>query len=153
MLLCFFLFACAKNTSIDGYPWPLGSENLIEIEKDLLVSLILVQDSLSPSSAEFLLTNKEDMAVEYGLPFLIQVEVSGKWYNIDFEYTVEDDGMGGMLKPNSLLILNAREEKKFFLEWKSIYGELPPGTYRLIEKLYLCSNDEYFYVSCLFTIE
>ena len=138
------------------YPWPIGEESSIEIEENGPVTISFAE-SLSPVGSDIVVSNVQDVTIEFGAGYFIQIQIEGRWYDINYQDTEENRGKN-FATMSIAYILKGKKEKELFLDWSSEYGELPSGNYRFVKEFYLCSADDYtlgryFFAACPFIIE
>ena len=76
----------------------------------------------------------------YGDWYKIEKEENGKWY--DVETVIENYGFNDIG-----YLVNENNEVKFDMNWEWLYGELMPGSYRILKEAY---NQ---YISVEFTLD
>lgn len=136
LLLCammlFSVYACNKNEQDSP---KISQMNPMEIEN---VSAA-IQD-LSPSGATLLIKDTNATPYIYGEWFCIEEEKNGEWYEMETitdHYSFNEMGY----------LVNQDNEVKFVMNWSGIYGELLPGSYRILKQ----ADHQYF--SIPFSIE
>lgn len=104
------------------------------------ISMIIKDGTLTRTSATIIITDTSGKKNEYGEWFRIDKKVNGNWKKLDMK--VDDYWIklvAHKVDSNNKLEMN--------LSWKSIYGDLENGEYRLVKEV----NNEYFSVE--FTID
>ena len=146
--MLFSLSSCAPHPSSEGYPWPIGEKNSARFSEEP-VTITLVENSLWTGGAEFLVTNTSNKNFEYGAEYSVQIEIDGKWYEIEWYNSPENKNKDVVWDAGGYGV--AANSKEHITEnWAFMYGELPPGQYRYVKKLSRLVVE--FYVCCPFTI-
>lgn len=102
------------------------------------VSINIFNISLTGATVIIKDTNKNSYT--YGQWYRIEKQVNGKWYEV--KPIIENYGF------NSIGYLpDKNNEVKFVIDWKWLYGELSPGSYRILKEV----NNKY--ISIEFGIE
>ncbi|MDD3392166.1 MAG: hypothetical protein PHE54_01285 [Bacilli bacterium] len=143
-ICCFSLFCCSNNT-ID-----LGAKSEYETT-DNLISMSIKEGTLTNIGVTVILVNNTDNDYIYGDPYLIECKRNNTWYEINPISEMVFNMIGYSLKANKAVEVD--------INWKSAYGPLPSGTYRIIKSVYLMNNqtddeinNEKLYISSEFTI-
>lgn len=89
------------------------------------VSLIIKDETLTNTSATLILKNNSDKKVEYGEDYEIEIKKSGEWYKINVDQWFD----------LSATELDVGESKEIYLNWKTVYGKLKKGTYRIVKDI------------------
>ena len=149
-----------KTTKIEekSYPWTIGQENSLEFCDT--VSITIANNSLTGSGAEFLFENISDGVYGYGADFFIQIEIDGKWYEIEW-YDPEKFKEITPIWPLWAKELPARETIIHKDNWRAMYGNLSAGKYRYIKNFWLLKESSQesdslsadIYSACSFAIE
>lgn len=123
-LLILNLAGC--NTDISGeYPWSVTKTNVDTTSENADIKLQLVDGTLTSKGAELVLYNNSNMAISFGADYFIQLQRDNSWYDIEIE---------SLDWTAILLTVESDSEYTFEVDWSSIYGELPSGTYKLIKE-------------------
>lgn len=120
---------------------PLGEKSNIEItNEDVLLSI--KQDTLTSTGVTIILENTSDNDITYGSDYEIEKYENNAWYKIDVELYFTSRAFN--LASNDSVELN--------LSWKSSYGKLKPGKYRII-KNYNYTKSTSLYTAVEFEID
>lgn len=129
MITIIFMFmlnvmGCASVTNMT-YPWKLKKSSADINNKNENIVIQFTDDTLTSSGAQLTLYNGSATKIEFGSKYLIQIYKNDSWYDINIgssDWTAE------------LCILEPNHEFSTTIDWSSIYGELPAGTYRFIKE-------------------
>lgn len=102
-------------------------ENLPETLPEGL-SFSVVPGSITPKGASFRLWHNTNAQIEYGSDFALQKLVDGKWCDLPFAI---ENGAFTMEAYN----LPKGEPRTLEIQWGWLYGELPPGEYRMVKNV------------------
>ena len=145
-IVCFALAGCSSSSKTDI---EIGKKSEYLIRDDF-VSMEVNNFILDNSSAIFRLINHTDEIFVYGNPYFIEYNKDGVWYE---------------LKPIGELNFNLPafqlvegESKEIAINWSGAYGELKPGSYRVVKGFNRESNivveqDDVIYVAAELTIK
>lgn len=120
----------------------LGSKSKLDI-KDDQVSMKVKEDTLTSSSATFIITNHTDGSFSYGEPYHLEKKVDGTWY------ILEPDEELNFILPAYQLDAHLSIEKNY--NWEYGYGKLDKGDYRLVISVF--NEKEDIHIAAEFTIE
>lgn len=114
-------------------PEPIDKDNLSPSEykeDNSLKGLKMVAEdgSVNSTSLTILLENKSDREILYGDHIILEKEIDGKWYEMPVTENVAYEDLGFML--------GIGEKVQLVTEWGWIYGQVDPGNYRIIKKVY-----------------
>ena len=116
------------------------------------VSMSLTE--ITPISATCVLKNDSDTDLLYGESYIVQEYIDGEWY---YRKSASTDEYGHVITiPDIGYGLNSNSVSTIEHNWEVIYGELPPGKYRIIKDFFEHHTDKPFleyYVSCEFEIK
>ena len=115
----------------NGYEdlWQVGSVSPDFDSSDALVTISLMKETLTPYNAMFVIRNKSQNEVTFGLEYFLQVQVEGKWH----EMQRTSDELSAWLAVG--LSCPPFESRKRAANWWTMYGILPSGTYRLVKPI------------------
>lgn len=102
-------------------------ENLPETLPEGL-SFSVVPGSITPKGASFQLWHNTNAQIEYGSDFALQKLVDGEWRALPFAI---ENGAFTMEAYN----LPKGEPRALEIQWDWLYGELPPGEYRMVKNV------------------
>ena len=101
--------------------------------------IFLTVSSVLPSEISYQIVNNSDMTVTFGgeSDFILEVQKGNKWYYFTFA------GQDWTTTPRTLDLFgcSAGEVRQYTANWKDFWGELPAGTYRILKKCSVRSND------------
>lgn len=145
-ILCFNLVGCTNESKNDSVN--IGEESKYVVRDDL-VSMSVVEKSLTNSKATLALVNHTDETYIYGDPYYIEYEKDGIWYEI---VPINDMNFNMIA-----YILEPKESKEINVDWEYHYGKLIPGEYRIIKGVFLESDipiepSDYVYIGAEFEI-
>ena len=106
------------------YPWKITeSERDIRNADDRIV-LQAEKASVTAEGMRISIQNNSDAEITFGTEYFIQLREDGSWYDIDADtdWTME------------LMAAEPGQVYEEELDWSSYYGELPPGTYRIVKE-------------------
>lgn len=124
---------CTINTT-KNYPWKIIKSSVDINNKNENIVIQFIDDTLTSSGAQLTLYNGSATEIEFGSKYLIQICKNDSWYDINIgssDWTAE------------LCILEPNHEYSTAIDWTSIYGELPAGTYRFVKE-YTQAQQNYF---------
>lgn len=144
LICCVFISGLAgcshKKSNFD-----IGKESNIEIlEKG--VSLSIKEDTLTKIGATLILKNNNDVDIQLGDPYEMEIKKDGKWHKINVQLNFNSPAY----------VLKAKESREIEIDWKNAYGKLVKGEYRIIKSIGIENDDETFddfYVSAEFIIK
>ena len=113
------------------YPWSI-EQHTEKMENDPSVLLSVESDSLSVNGARFRLQNAADRYIAFGAEYRLQILQGSIWYDIDIgtpDWTAEE------------YLVAPGDEFSMDVEWYSLYGELPAGTYRFVKDFRFTNED------------
>jgi len=126
--------------------WDLGDGDTIIDYKAAGIPIEFTANNATATGGSFDIRNQDSASWTYGDEYAIQVADSLNWYYIDIlpEWTTD----GQVIAPDETVTVQ--------LDWTEHYGELPPGSYRVI-KNFVPENDENsaegFFAACEFEVE
>ena len=100
------------------------------VEERPPVELTLVDGTLTPSGASFLLRNQWEYGIFYGDEYSLQRKAGFAWRDIDV--------VSGF--PLTATMLPPGGEHCLDIDWSCFYGELAPGSYRLVKDYSQCDD-------------
>ena len=106
------------------------------------VKLEIKEGTLTNIGATVIITDKNENPYGWGEPYFIEVDEGGLWARLKYLSNFS------WIEIAYALDENGQYEQK--INWKDLYGELPPGNYRLGKNVY---DDGYINVYVEFTIE
>jgi len=106
------------------------------------VKLEIKQGTLTKTGATVIITDKNENPYGWGEPYFIEVDEGGFWARLKYLSNFS------WIEIAYALDENGQYEQK--INWNDLYGELPPGNYRLGKNVY---DDGYINVYVEFTIE
>ena len=124
-----------------GYPWTLvKSAKPIVAQSQVLASA----SDVTPKGLTFTLDNGSQSAINLGREYCLQLWQDGLWYDLDvgpLDWTAE------------MMTIQRHQETALDLNWMNIYGELPPGLYRVVKQYWPDSESgKSGYVFCEFLL-
>ncbi|MDE6863281.1 MAG: hypothetical protein K2J41_02730 [Eubacterium sp.] len=136
VLLCGFIFSgmlgCNKSEPIKKEASSYTVTDIEHVNADIY--------NVSPVGATVIIRDTNENPYTYGDWYKIEKEENGKWY--DVETVIENYGFNDIG-----YLVNENNEVKFDMNWEWLYGELMPGSYRVLKEAY---NQ---YISVEFTID
>lgn len=126
-LVCFLVLTiagCSSDIS-EEYPWRITKSKLNIKNKNHDFSMQLSAGSLTSTGARLTVYNHSDAEITFGVKYFIQLHRNGSWYDID---------VGVLDWPAELFIADPGSECEMEVDWSSIYGALPAGTYRIVKE-------------------
>jgi len=145
ILVCGFMVLGLTGCGTDKNEFEVGKKSDVEIvEKG--VSLSIKDGTLTNTGVTLLLKNANDVDVQYGEPYEIEIKKDGEWHKINVELNFNLPAY----------ILKTKEIKEIELNWENGYGKLASGDYRIIKSIDIEKEDgtyDMFDVSAEFTIE
>ena len=124
ILMCALLLVltgCGKEES----KFTVEGESRTEIETKKDVVLSVKKGSLSKEGVTLILKNNSKDDYEYSNLYELEIKQDGKWHKIDVE-----------VDPNSPSFdLKAGKSAEVSINWKSTYGKLGKGKYRIIKDI------------------
>jgi len=138
-ILLLFLAACASNNTMLPH-WELTEDTLVTSDNSDELLFEIVDDTLTPSGATFIIKNTGDKEITFGQMYSVQIYIKNKWHKIEIytDWTLE------------LFTLQPDETYSFDADWTQLYGSLPNGKYRLIKEFSVSHFP--MQVACGFTI-
>ena len=134
------LTGCVKEKN--GFVLDGKSNKIISTDKN--VELSIKEDSLTSRGVTLILTNNTNKLLHYDEEYVIEIKDNDDWYVIDNDFFVN----------NPLWDVEKNSKKEIELNWKSSYGKLKKGKYRIIKKVFFEDESEsYFYISVEFSIK
>lgn len=91
---------------------------------DLDVSMEVMEDTVTPTSAEVQITNNSGYTLLYGAYYSINFWNNDEWEELPIDENIAFASVG---------YENAEQQFTETIKWKSIYGELPAGTYQIVK--------------------
>ena len=146
---CILLLSAALSFLVltgcgSGLPWKINEHSNTTVYTGDDVKLSIADKSLTNAGCTYLLKNDRDSTIYSSEIFCLQIWFDNKWNGIDAESSF----------PASMLVLQEKQTAENTVSWKTIYGELPAGRYRLLVPFR--SNDNAFspeyYVAAEFMI-
>ncbi len=145
ILICMIMILGVTGCKNSKNKFDIGNVSDVKISQSD-VTLSIKEGTLTNEGATLILTNNSDKNYQYGYPYAIEIKKDGKWHYINAQLD--------FILP--ALHLLANESKEIELNWKSGYGTLPEGTYRIIKSIdYEKEEGQYetFNVAVEFTIK
>ena len=106
------------------------------VRKSELVTLEVLENTITNESATLIITDNNDVAFEFGEYFEIEKKENNNWNELNY-----------LAEKKYLLLAYKRDENnqyKFVINWKNEYGILPSGIYRIVKysnDIKFCSNE------------
>lgn len=106
------------------------------VRKSELVTLEVLENTITNESATLIITDNNDVAFEFGEYFEIEKKENNDWNELNY-----------LPEKKYLLLAYKRDENnqyKFVINWKNEYGILPSGIYRIVKysnDIKFCSNE------------
>lgn len=106
------------------------------VRKSELVTLEVLENTITNESATLIITDNNDVAFEFGEYFEIEKKENNDWNELNY-----------LVEKKYLLLAYKRDENnqyKFVINWKNEYGILPSGIYRIVKysnDIKFCSNE------------
>jgi hypothetical protein len=129
------------------YPWPIGEESQIQIYEGDEVGLELKEGTLSLAGAAFILKNNGEYDTMYDKMYRVEIKIDGKWLLIG--------RYGNWMKagyPGSFYPFPAGSRVESEEDWGNPYGQLIPGTYRYVRRIFPSDGGSTTYAACEFKI-
>ena len=145
ILICVIMILGVTGCKKSKNKFDIGNVSDVKISQSD-VTLSIKEGTLTNEGATLILTNNSDKNYQYGYPYTIEIMKDGKWHYINVQLD--------FIMPALQLLAN--ETKEIELNWKSGYGKLAEGTYRIIKSIdYEKEEGQYetFNVAVEFTIE
>ena len=98
----------------------------IEIDNSNLITMKMVDGSLTDSGFSFMIFNNSNFDYYYGPQFELEINKNNKWYKMD---TIDD-----LVWIDVIYTIKANESIENKINWDSMYGKLSKGKYRLIKR-------------------
>lgn len=128
------------------------NSNIFEKETNTIDSISINIINVDSESAKIIIVNNSSTTIIGDNIFKIQVLKDDNWYELP--YVVEDDNFGFL---GHGITIESSHTLECDIEWKSYYGVLERGHYRIINNFNtLDKNDKYlnlFYLSAEFDVE
>ena len=102
----------------------IGKKSDVQISQSD-VSLIIKDETLTNTSATLILKNNSDKKIKYGEDYKIEIKKNEKWYKINVDQWFN--------LPTTEL--DVGKSKEINLNWKTSYGKLKKGTYRIVKDI------------------
>lgn len=121
---------------------PEGYQRALESRTLDKVSIKVKEDTITPTGATFVITDKNEVSCGYTKEYKIERNLFGLWVPvIPITYIISVEGS------YSTLLKESVEHKE---DWSNRYGALRKGKYRFSQKVY--DNQEYQYIHAEFSI-
>jgi len=127
----------------DAYPLEIGNQ-AEQIIGEPSVTLSIIEGELTATGATYSISNTSNIIIEFGRQFTLQINVEGTWYEITPLMPIETF--------MDMFVLNSGIEESVEIDWLMFYGELPPGTYRLVKEFYYKHDSTTHQIAGEFTI-
>lgn len=129
-ILIFSLTGCGKASST------IGEKSEYKISEKQ-ITLIVKENTLTRSGLTLNIKNNTEKNYMYGLPYFLEKENDGIWYNL------EPISETAFILPLYSLLINETKELSF--DWEYSYGKLSNGKYRIIKEIF--NEDESIHAS------
>ncbi len=144
LICCFFILGLTGCGALKN-KFDIGEKSDIEIlEKG--VTLAVKENTLTKTSATLILKNNNDVDIQLGDSYEIEIKKDGKWHKINVQLNFNSPAY----------VLKSNESREIEIDWKNAYGKLVKGEYRIIKSIGIKNNNETFddfYVSAEFIIK
>lgn len=128
LILSGVLTACSSNKKLDKKSLEKSAYSTSQQSKDVTLSVKEKDIASGTESITLIYTNISDKEYSFGKEPHLEVELEGEWYVVPTLESAAWDEIGYLLSPKG-----SAEE---ILPVKDLYGQLAPGNYRIIKKLY-----------------
>ena len=141
LLLAFVLSGCSDRPLLD-----LKAMERIEEDTDKDISLIISAFDNESCSADISVVNNSGRSIGFGEDFYIQRKSGSRWKSVEF--------INGESAWNAaMFIAESKGERSWTIHWKSRYGVLEEGQYRIVKPYYSGnSKTEDAYCICGFEV-
>lgn len=120
----------------------LGEEFTEEVNALEGVSIVIQEDTISPTGFTYEIDNQSGQDLSYGQDYSVQKEKDGKWY------TLEGNPIPVTLE---MLWASAGSTNTHEVNWEAGYGKLKKGHYRLVKSL--ATEEAGYWFAAEFNIE
>lgn len=139
-IMIYLIFTLSGCNSIDLKPTTYDTVNNFDG-----VSMTAKEETVTHTNLTLVFENKSNNQCIYGNSFLLEKNISGRWYQIpvaiDDNYGFDDIGY----------VLNPGENGEWTVDWEWLYGSLDEGEYRIVKEVLDFRNtgiyDKYYLVA------
>lgn len=117
----------SARTDNEGEAFQPDPENKVEYEVNQIPGITISMDKYKSWEGEVVLWNQTEKMYEFGDWFEIQYKAEGAWYRVPMISWFAYHDIAWMLP--------ADEAVPVMINWQSMYGELPVGTYRIVKSV------------------
>lgn len=115
------------------------------------LSSSISNDSAGATGVIIIYDNQTTKELTYGEAFVIEQKINNHWYQLSY---LDEEGVGFI---EIAYLLPSNTQKEWRVSWGNIYGNLEPGSYRLVKEFVGVEDDGEYYrlypIATEFTVE